>query len=220
MDARGAARFLFFLHISFFHFLYHRSLLLSLSLTFSLSLYRSPFSHPLSCPLRARHYGHPESTGTMEYKAKGEAERESQKRGNRRQVILRRKLVSVVQARTPLRAEAKDDDHSGKGYARMGQPSRGPPRLRKRGWEMHSTSRVGARRSSKCTVTFIPSTALQLFSWGKKRNQKIISQLLATLAVFSGHNSCVQLLKSTCFRHFREELSDASCTIVLSNPSP
>lgn len=82
MDARGAARFLFFLHISFFHFFYT-----ALSLPSSPLLSSPTFSHPPLCPLRARHYGHPESIGTMEYKAKGEAERESQKRGNRRQVI-------------------------------------------------------------------------------------------------------------------------------------
>jgi len=56
------------------------------------------FPHP--CALRARHYGHPESTDTAEYKAKGEVERGSQKRGNCRQVIPLHKLVSVVQAGT------------------------------------------------------------------------------------------------------------------------
>lgn len=105
MDARGTARFLFFLRTFFFRSFYT--------------------GLPPPCPLRAHHYGHPESTDTAEYKAKGEAERESQKRGNRRQVI--RKLVSVVQART----FASQDGHSGKGYARMGQPSRGTLRLRK-----------------------------------------------------------------------------------------
>lgn len=69
MDARGTARFLFFSHIFF------------------APSTRAPLSVPR--PLRARHYGHPESTDTTEYKAKGEAERESQKRGNRRQVIPR-----------------------------------------------------------------------------------------------------------------------------------
>lgn len=79
----------------------HEARLVSFSFRISFPLLlgvRGPLSVPR--PLRARHYGHPESTDTAEYKAKGEAERESQKRGNRRQVIPRRKLVSIVRART------------------------------------------------------------------------------------------------------------------------
>lgn len=77
----------------------HEAWLVSFSfrISFSLLLRRSP---SIPRPLHARHYGHPESIDTTEYKAKGEAECESQKRGNRRQVIPRRKLVSVVRART------------------------------------------------------------------------------------------------------------------------
>lgn len=95
------ARFLFFLHISFFFTPSTRAsppfLLLATSRTLS-----------PACPLRARHYGqHPESTGTTEYKAKGEAERESQKRGNRRQVIPRRKLVKRRAAGTNFSADRK-----------------------------------------------------------------------------------------------------------------
>jgi len=116
MDARGTARFLFFPYIFF-----------APSTRPSPSLCPSPFSLR---PLRARHYRHPESTDMTEYKAKGEAERESQKRGNRRQVILRRKLVSVVRART-FASQGKRLCHSGKGYARMGRSSPGSQYLRK-----------------------------------------------------------------------------------------
>lgn len=121
MDARGTARFFFFPHIFF-----------------ALSTRASPPSVPLPLrPLRARHYGHPESTDTTEYKAKGEAERESQKRGNRRQVILRRKLVSVASCgHELLRAKVKDC-HSGKGYARMGRSSSGPRILTQGGCNLH-----------------------------------------------------------------------------------
>lgn len=111
MDARGTARFLFFPHIFF------------------APSTRAPPCPPPLRPLRARHYGHPESTDTTEYKAKGEAVRESQKRGNRRQVIPRRKLASVYIVRARTFASQGKDGHSGKGYARMGRSSPGPQRL-------------------------------------------------------------------------------------------
>lgn len=132
----------------------HEARLVSFSFRISFSLLLHAGS-PLSVlrPLRARHYGHPESTDTTEYKAKGEAERESQKRGNRRQVIPRRKLVSVVRARTfasqgkrrPLR----------KGVRKNGTVLSGPSVLMQGGCNLHRVLYARAVMLRDCSCTYI-----------------------------------------------------------------